>query len=59
MSVPATAQHLERALRHLSAEHLRRLAEQLSRAAWHTERGRPAEALEAIALATELLEHPQ
>ena len=52
-------QLLERALRRLSADALRRLADQLRRAAYHTDRGRPAEALSAIATAAELLEPPQ
>jgi hypothetical protein len=59
MSTPLHVQQIERQLRSLSADALRQLAAQLSRAAWHTERGRPAEALSAIASAAELLERSQ
>jgi hypothetical protein len=46
---------LEQMLRALPAEELRRLAEALHRSAWLQDRGRPAEALDAIGRAVELL----
>jgi hypothetical protein len=59
MTAPAHVQQIERQLRAMPAEALRALAGMLSRAPWHTERGRPAEALETLARVVEILERAQ